>query len=184
MKHIQIARFEKLLERHRPTFFKCIEIGQKQPFINGGLGRNNLSQVVLDEAKAQFGARRHIGCFVSIGTGQTEVINIKKPGLFQWIIPTDVIDALKAITTDCEATHEEMLGRFANMLNTYFRLNVDQGMQGIELSEWEKLSKVEAHTAQYMRREFTEKLALLVNAIRVPRAQLTLEQLSMEDSLM
>ena len=71
------------------------------------------------------------------------------------------------------------------MPNTYFRLNVDQGMQGIELSEWEKLSKVEAHTAQYMRRrEFTEKLALLVSAIRVPRAQLTLEQLSMEGSLM
>ena len=168
-----------------PTFFKRIEIGRKQPFIDGGLGRNNPSLVVLDEAKAQFGARRHIGCFVSIGTGQTEVIKIKKPGLFQQIIPTDVIDALKAITTDCETTHQEMLGRFANMPNTYFRLNVDQGMQGIELSEWEKLSKVEAHTAQYMRkREFTEKLALLVNAIRVPRAQLTLEQLSMEDSLM
>ena len=168
-----------------PTFFKRIEIGRKQPFIDGGLGRNNPSLVVLDEARAQFGARRNIGCFVSIGTGQTEVINIKKPGLFQQIIPTDVIDALKAITTDCETTHQEMLGRFANMPNTYFRLNVDQGMQGIELSEWEKLSKVEAHTAQYMRkREFTEKLALLVNAIRVPRAQLTLEQLSMEDSLM
>ena len=87
-----------------PTFFKRIEIGRKQPFIDGGLGRNNPSLVVLDEARAQFGARRNIGCFVSIGTGQTEVINIKKPGLFQQIIPTDVIDALKAITTDCEAT--------------------------------------------------------------------------------
>ena len=167
-----------------PTFFKRIEIGRKQPFIDGGLGRNNPSLVVLDEAKALFGARL-IGCLLSIGTGQTEVINIKKPGLFQQIIPTDVIDALKAITTDCEATHEEMLGRFANVPNTYFRLNVDQGMQGIELSEWEKFSNVEAHTAQYMkRREVNEKLALLVNAIRVPRAQLTLEQLSMEDSLM
>ena len=168
-----------------PTFFKRIEIGRKQPFIDGGLGRNNPSQVVLDEAKALFGARRQIGCLVSIGTGQAEVIDIKKPGLYQQIIPTDVIDALKAITTDCEATHEEMLGRFANLPNTYFRLNVDQGMQGIELSEWEKLSNVEAHTAQYMKRkEVNEKLALLVNAIRIPRAQLTLEQFSMEESLM
>jgi predicted acylesterase/phospholipase RssA len=167
-----------------PTFFKRIEIGRNQPFIDGGLGCNNPSQVVLDEAKAIFGARQ-IGCLVSIGTGQAEVIGIKKPGLFQQIIPKDVIDALRAITTDCEATHEEMLGRFANLPNTYFRLNVEQGMQRIELSEWEKLSIVEAHTAQYMKRkEVQEKLALLVNTIRVPRAQLTLEQLSMQESLL
>jgi hypothetical protein len=168
-----------------PTFFKRIEIGRKQPFIDGGLGCNNPSQLVLNEAKAQFGGARHIGCLVSIGTGQAEVIGIKNPGLFQQIIPTDVIDALREITTDCEATHEEMLNRFANLPNTYFRLNVEQGMQGIELSKWEKLSNVEAHTAQYMKKkEVDEKLALLVNAIRVPRAQLTLEQLSMEESLL
>jgi hypothetical protein len=77
---------------------------------------------------------------VSIGTGQAEIISIKKPGIFQRIVPTDVIDALKAIATDCEATHETMLGLFANSPNTYFRLNVEQGMQGIELSEWEKLA--------------------------------------------
>jgi hypothetical protein len=168
-----------------PTFFEQIEIGRKQPFIDGGLGCNNPSQLVLNEAKALFGAARHIGCLVSIGTGQAEVIGIKKPGLLQQIIPTDVIDALRAITTDCEATNEEMLGRFANLPNTYFRLNVDQGMQGIELSNWEKLGNVEAHTAQYMKRkEVDEKLALLVDAIRAPRAQLTLEQLSMEESLL
>ena len=122
---------------------------------------------------------------MSIGTGQAEVIGIKKPGLFQQIIPTDVIDALSAITTDCEATHEAMLDRFDNLPNTYFRLNVEQGMQGIELSEWDKLSDVEAHTAQYMKtREVDKKLALLVDAIRVPRAQLTLQQLGMEEFLL
>jgi hypothetical protein len=54
----------------------------------------------------------------------------------------------------------------------------------IQLSDWEKLDVVEAHTTQYMkRREVDEKLALLVNAIRVPRAQLTIDQLSTENSL-
>jgi len=166
-----------------PTFFKRIEIGRGQPFIDGGLRRNNPSQVVLDEAKALFGARQ-IGCLVSIGTGQAEVIGIKKPGLFQRFIPTNVIDALKEIATDCEDTHEAMLGLFANLPNTYFRLNVEHGMQGIELSEWEKLSNVEAHTAQYMgKREVGEKLTLLANAIAVPKGQLSIEQLSMEESL-
>jgi predicted acylesterase/phospholipase RssA len=169
-----------------PTFFKRIEIGwNKQPYIDGGLGCNNPSQLVLNEAKAQFGAARHIGCLVSIGTGQAKVTDIKKPGFFQQIIPTDVIDALKKISTDCDTTHQEMLRRFARLQDTYFRLNVDQGMQGIGLSKWEKLSIVEAHTVQYMaREEVDEKFASLVNAIRVPRAQLTLEQLSMEESLL
>jgi len=51
-------------------------------------------------------------------------------------------------------------------------------MQRIKLSEWEKLSKVEAHTAQYLRRkEVYEKLALLGKIITVPKARLTIEQL-------
>ena len=165
-----------------PTFFKRIEIGRNQPFIDGGLGCNNPSQVVLKEAEALFGARQ-IGCLVSIGTGKAKVTDIKKPGFFQWIIPTDVINALKEIASDCETTHQEMLGRFANLPDTYFRLNVEQGMQGIKPFEWEKLSKVEAHTANYMEdKEVEPKLALLVSAIRVPRAQLLLKQLSMGES--
>jgi hypothetical protein len=167
-----------------PTFFKRIEIGRGQPFIDGGLGRNNPSRVVLDEANSLFRARP-IGCLVSIGTGQAEIISIKKPGFLQQVVPTDVIEVLKAISTDCEATHEDMLHLFTNSPNTYFRLNVEQGMQGIELSEWEKLANVEAHTIQYMKRkEVDEKLALVVNAIKFPSPQLmTIEQLSMEGSL-
>jgi len=163
-----------------PTFFKRIEIGREQPFIDGGLGRNNPSRVVLDEANTLFRARP-IGCLVSIGTGHTGIINIKKPGFLQQVLPTDVIEALKAILTDCEATHEDMWRLFANSSNIYFRLNVEQGMQGIGFSEWEKLANVEAHTAQYMKKkEVDEKLTLVVNAIKFSNTQLTIEQLSME----
>ena len=163
-----------------PTFFKPILIGREQPFIDSGLGRNNPSRLLLDEAKDLFGDRQ-IGCLVSIGTGQAEIISMENPGVFQRIVPKDVINALKAIATDCEATHETMLGLFGNSPNAYFRLNVDQGMQRIEFSEWDKLARVEAHTTQYLKRkEVDEKLALLVNAIRVPRGHLTIEQLSMD----
>jgi len=164
-----------------PTFFKHIEIGRAQPYIDGGLGRNNPSRAVLDEAKALFGAR-HIGCLVSIGTGHAETISIKKPGGLRQIVPTDIFDMLKAITTDCEATHEAMLALFAKLPTTYFRLNVEHGMQGIKLSEWERLGNVEAHTLQYLKRkEIEEKLGLLVGVIRDPRAQLTIEQLSKQN---
>jgi len=164
-----------------PTFFKRIEIGRAQPFVDGGVGRNNPSWAVLDEANTLFGARP-IGCLVSIGTGQAEAVGIRRPGFFQQIVPTDVVDALRAIATDCEDTHEHMLLLFAQLPRTYFRLNVEQGMQGIKLSDWERLSKVEAHTAQYLRRkEVDEKLALLGKTITAPKARLTIEQLGTEE---
>ena len=168
-----------------PAFFKRIEIGTtlKQPFIDGGLGRNNPSRLVLDEAKRLFSFRQ-IGLLLSIGTGMSKVISIKKSGISQRIVPTDAVDPLKAIVTDCEATHETMSDLFANSPNTYFRLNVDQGMHEIEFSEWEKLSNVGSHTTQYMnRKEVDAKLGLLVNVIRVPRGQMTIEQLSTEGFL-
>jgi len=160
-----------------PTLFKHIEIGGR-PFIDGGLGHNNPSRLLLDEAKGLSGSRQ-IGLLLSIGTGMAKLISIKKPGAFQQIVPTDVIDALRAIATDCEATHETMSGLFANLPDTYFRLNVDQGMQEIQLSEWEKLGNVETHTTQYMKRRVVdEKLTLLVNVIRIPRGKITIEELS------
>jgi predicted acylesterase/phospholipase RssA len=163
-----------------PTFFKHIEIGNKQPFIDGGLGCNNPSKLLLNEAKVVFPTHQ-IGCLVSFGTGQAEVISIGKPGFFQQIVPTDVIDALKAISTDCEATHEAMLLLFASSPNIYFRINVEQGMQGIKLSEWEKMTNVEAHTMQYLRKEeVSKKLSLVINAIKSPKAQLMIEQFGMK----
>src|SRR4051812_32076859 len=166
-----------------PIFFKLIEIGRGQPLIDGGLGCNNPSQLVLDEANICF-ENRPIGCLVSIGSGQAEIISLQKPTLFRQIVPTDVIDTLNSIAADCEKTHEYMLRLFENLPNAYFRLNVDQGMQGIQLSQCERLTEVEAHTSQYMkRREVDEKLTEVVNAIRFPRGQLTIKQLRASECL-
>jgi predicted acylesterase/phospholipase RssA len=167
-----------------PTLFKRIEIGDEKPFTDGGLGCNNPTRLLLDEAKRLFGARQ-IGCLVSVGAGQGEIISIEKPGIFQRTLPTDIIDALNEIASDCEATHEAIFRLLANTPNIYFRLNVEHGMQRIQLSEWEKLANIEAHTTQYMKKiEVDEKLALLVNAIRVRREQSTIEQLSKEESVL
>ena len=62
-----------------------------------------------------------------------------------------------------------------NTLNIYFRLNVDrEGMEGVALSECEKMDDVEAPTTEYMRRnEVDEQLALLTKAM----SPLTIKQL-------
>ena len=122
-----------------------------------------------------------IGCLLSIGTGHAEVTSIRKPGFFQQIVPTDVIDALKAISTDCEAIHDDISHRFATVPNIYFRFNIEQGPQGMKLSEWEKLANMEAYTMQYLRREeVSKKLSLVINAIKAPKAQPIIEQFGMK----
>src|SRR5882672_4330229 len=59
-----------------PSFFARIFI-HEEPFIDGGMARNNPIQQVLQEAELMF-PHRHIACIVSIGTGQAETISIPK----------------------------------------------------------------------------------------------------------
>jgi len=145
--------------------FQANGIGRKQPFIDGGLGCNNPGRVVLDEARAVSGKRR-IGCLVSIGTGQAQIIDIERPGLFQQIVPINDIEALRGIATDCESTHEDIsTGHYPDL--SYFRLNVEQGVQQIRLSEWERLDNVEANTAQYMRMRKSEVVGKDVSSVDI-----------------
>ena len=41
--------------------------------------------------------------------------------------------------------------RFSDTPGVYFRFNVEQGLQAVSLSDWERLADVEAHTRQYLR---------------------------------
>ena len=99
-----------------PTFFERIIINEEQ-FIDGGLGGNNLIHQVLQEAELMF-PDRHIACIVSIGTGQAETISIPKPDWIQRAIPLDVIDAMRKIATNCEASAQDAARRL-NMPQEY-----------------------------------------------------------------
>ncbi|KII90274.1 hypothetical protein PLICRDRAFT_107777, partial [Plicaturopsis crispa FD-325 SS-3] len=159
-----------------PTFFKPISVATPtlETFIDGGLGCNNPTQELLDEAKLVFPGRR-IACVVSIGTGHAKTIAIPPPGHFslQQLLPADAIKAMIAIATDCETVAEEMAKRFGDTPGVYWRFNVEQGMQKITLAEWEKMSEVATHTNQYIRtekvsRQLTEAVHALVNVVEEP----------------
>ncbi|KAJ7690552.1 FabD/lysophospholipase-like protein [Mycena rosella] len=141
-----------------PTLFKRIEIdtgASSEPYIDGGVGCNNPTDIVLAEAK------------VLIGTGQMKPASIPRPWIFQNIIPTHVARAMVALTTDCETTNQAMLKRYAGTRGVYFRFNVEQGMQDIKLAEWERLSDVTAHTTQYLKEETVkQQLAEVMNVLK------------------
>ncbi|KAJ7115734.1 FabD lysophospholipase-like protein, partial [Mycena epipterygia] len=146
-----------------PGIFKPMEIGHegmKQRYVDGCLGNNNPTVLVLEEAQRIYPSAP-IVLICSIGSGHPETIHISKSRHLDTI--TKVV---KNIATDCEKTHEDITRRFQGIPNTYFRLNVQQGMQALEPKHWNKLSEVSAHTEGYLRMEdIQNKLTKAVKVI-------------------
>ena len=137
-----------------PTFFKRISIGEpgyvKEEFVDAGLGCNNPVLEVMDEAASIYGNSRPIGCVVSIGTGHPGIIGLAKPDTFQRFLPTQLVDVLKRIATDCQNTARGMDRRFAKVPDVYFRFDVTHGAGTISLEEWKKMGDVVSHTRAYL----------------------------------
>ena len=139
-----------------PTFFSAIEIGplvSKIRYVDAGLGYNNPVKQVVAEAATHFGSDALVTCVVSIGTGQPKISSYDKPGLIQNAVPTRLADILKDIATDCETTGEDMHKRCRDNPGIYYRLNVNRGLDDIELDEWKRLPDVTEHTTKYLQRE-------------------------------
>jgi len=152
-----------------PTFFKECTIdtnGVEEAFVDGGLRCNNPVSQLIEEAGRVFKDRPK-ACIVSIGTGKAHTIGLRRSDIFQRLLPTDLINALKDIATDCEAAAEEVEKRYVSDSGIYFRFNVDQGLQQVSLAEWDKLDEVTQHTKQYLLgTAITEKVNKLVKTIQ------------------
>ncbi|KAG6827347.1 hypothetical protein H0H87_005022, partial [Tephrocybe sp. NHM501043] len=159
-----------------PTFFDRIYIGPprlQEPYIDGDLGHNNPTDVVLREAKDMF-QDRSIACIISIGTGKLETIALGKPGRFEkGGISSSIINAVYKIATDCEETAQKMEREFKDNPKFYFRFNVEQGLQTIKPEDWDQMGEISAHTRNYMQmHEIDLRLSTAVEVIRAGRRSL------------
>ncbi|KAG8743825.1 hypothetical protein FRC10_011373 [Ceratobasidium sp. 414] len=162
-----------------PELFDSISIGElpvRMPFVDGSLGCSNPTAHTLTEAQAVHPSG-HLSCVISIGAGHASTIQIPKSRPFQRVLPTSVLAVMRSIATDSERVAQEMAMRFRQATDVYFRLNVDQGMQNIQTSEWEKLSKVAAHTVSYTSYpEASEKVDRAAKAIADRKASVAMCQ--------
>jgi len=137
-----------------PTIFKGIEIagigGIPERFVDASLGYNNPSKEVRDEARQHFGGDRGVGVWISIGTGHPGSIGLSKPDAFEKMLPLQLIDTLKNITTSCEAVADELSGQYLSFPGVYYRFNVLHGAGQVSLEEWKKITDVIAHTRSYL----------------------------------
>lgn len=152
--------------------FPSIDIGEpslKETCIGGSLRCNNPVKYVLEEAESAF-PNIPISCVTSIGAGMRDVIGMKEPNdsATAWIFYV-----LQGIATDCEFTSEDIAKTFSNKPGIYFRLNVDQGLQGVGLTDWEDMSVVQTHTSQYLKvYDVDQKVTTLVNVLVGPSGRL------------
>ncbi|KAH7162472.1 acyl transferase/acyl hydrolase/lysophospholipase [Dactylonectria estremocensis] len=124
------------------TFFKPIRVGRDDiEFVDAGFGYNNPCEVLITEAKKQFPSRDEMRV-ISIGTGLGDVVAIGKTR-------TSILKALKKMAT----TSKKVAPRLDEELGdggTYFRFNVDRGLEDVTLSDWEKSSNISSHTRNYL----------------------------------
>lgn len=79
---------------------------------------------------------------LSIGTGLGDVVSIQNT---RW----SILDALKTMATSSKKVAARLESRFSDT-GQYYRFNVERGLEDITLSDWEKTSKISAHTHNYL----------------------------------
>lgn len=139
-----------------PGILDAIVIGRGQYYIGGGMGCNNPVKLVLSEAEDQF-PTRWVASIISIGAGHPQTISLTYSPMLQ---------TLKQMAEDSEATHDEMTRRFRRYPDLYYRFNVQQGMQTPRLTPPE----VEAHTNIYLgstatQRDLTKAAAAILKGV-------------------
>ncbi|GAP91468.1 putative acyl transferase acyl hydrolase lysophospholipase [Rosellinia necatrix] len=124
------------------TFFKSIKVGRDNvEFIDAGFGHNNPCEVLIEEAQRQFPAR-HYWQALSIGTGLGSVVTIKDS---RWAI----LEALKKMASSSTMVATRLNNKYRGS-DQYYRFNVERGLDDIKLSDWDKASRISAHTDNYL----------------------------------
>ena len=134
------------------SFFNPTTIGPRgREFVDAGLGANNPVEQIWNEAQniwcsGEQELQQFLKCFVSIGTGSPGLKPIAK-GAFKFFSET-----LVNIVTQTEETAKVFINRhrYLYQRKRYFPFNVQQGLQGVGLEEYEKEALIDAATAEYM----------------------------------
>ncbi|QRV95444.1 kinesin light chain [Ceratobasidium sp. AG-Ba] len=150
-----------------PALFKSIVINDgvvAETLVGGDVGCSNPTRHVLGEVSAMH-SDQYVSSIVCIGAGHARTIEIPRSNPLHRMIPTNVLIAMKNVATDSEKVAQEMDAQFQGT-NAYWRLSVDQGMQGVRASHWQRMNEVVAHTRAYTHKpDVTDRLQKVAQAM-------------------
>jgi hypothetical protein len=159
-----------------PALFPPVKIGphlREQSFVGGSLGANNPTRELLKEAQGIFGKERRVAQIISLGSGRPRVLSLESTS------PQNALNRLlKSIAVDCEGVAADLSMRLFNS-SAYLRLNVDRGMEDIEIGDWDQLAAIESHTCAYIEGTVVARsIDISLNNIRERIGSVTLGQMS------
>ncbi|KZT38062.1 FabD/lysophospholipase-like protein [Sistotremastrum suecicum HHB10207 ss-3] len=131
-----------------PEIFKPIRIGSlgsSPEFYIGPtmIGRSNPIHQVLEQS-ALLHPDRHVGCVVSIGAGKPATLALPQRSLsrrgpfLNHFLPDSIVNFMQSLAKDGDRDSEDVSKRFVNAADHYSRLTVQQGLQTVEMMQWEK----------------------------------------------
>lgn len=146
------------------TFFEPVTIDDMK-YLDGGLGANNPVDDVVGEARYIMGRETEdlkplVKCLISIGTGNPGMRSISD-NFLQFVSTT-----LVSISTSTELTAQRFALEWRDLSDAhrYFRFNVEQGLQDIDLSEYKESGKIKIATQVYL--EKADSAAMVENCVK------------------
>jgi hypothetical protein len=112
---------------------------------------------VVEEAELVFGTERKVAALVSIGTGLGKAIVYKSPGKVETKFRKNLAQRLGDLATTSDIIAERAFKRYMDAAPLYWRFNVDRGLDGISLEEWEQLGEVEQYSRDYLKQAAVNK---------------------------
>ncbi|KAH6845340.1 hypothetical protein B0I37DRAFT_182169 [Chaetomium sp. MPI-CAGE-AT-0009] len=142
------------------SFFKPQELGKgasARLYIDAAVGVNNPVNILLEEAVKELGSGRRLGCVVSIGTGTRDVKLERSIGGFGSLVKfrglvyyIHLVNTLKNLATDGEASHRQLLSRLLAFPGSYYRFNVPEAAAQVKLHHYQKIPELKSSTARYL----------------------------------
>jgi hypothetical protein len=114
-------------------------------FVGTPLGVNNPIRQALEEARSKFGDERKVSSILSLGSGRPAVLSLD----LRVSVQDSLHNLLLQAVLDCEKAARELPDQLLQY-EGYFRLNVDQGMENLKISDWDKLGSISEHTDVYL----------------------------------
>ena len=136
-----------------PMYFKHVKFEKTgEKWCDGGIHRNNPINEALAEIRREKDwktAQKKVGCVVSLGTGVAEIEGVSSNliGFMKGAI--DIMTDSEEIANDFEASE---LGTSLAGSHRYFRFNVPQGLQDLNLDECKEVERMSALTTEYLRK--------------------------------
>ena len=128
-----------------PSFFPDIQVDGIY-YSDGGIGYNNPSQLVLQEARSLWGMSHPVGCLLSIGTGTTDSALIHRMEY-----APDALGLLRVfgeMALSCERVHQELKQDYF-LEGVYWRFNPKLRVE-VELDEWKKMDELKGIAWHYL----------------------------------